>query len=91
LAVISALYKNLGRVRMSRSRSPGTKNDSAAFCSGVVLLGRGPRATFFFGRSPPLVYTRWENQRIVSNIEDLYTSDDVFPCKDVRFHVLGIR
>ena len=53
---LGAMYKNLTRVRTSRSKVKGQghrgqKNEKhAAFCSGVVLWGvHGPRAAFFSG------------------------------------------
>ena len=71
---LHALYKNLARVGVSRSKAKVTgdkKRKIAAYCSGVVLRGAVFVRHFFGsglrGLGPPPVLRRWENQRMLSS------------------------
>jgi len=66
---LNALYKNLARVRMSRSNVKsqghwGQKRKSVALLSAVVLLGRRPVQRLSRAR-----LCRWENQRMLSSLK----------------------
>jgi len=62
------------------SRSPRTKNEKVAFCSGVVLWGVVLMRQFF-GKGPPghSPLHQWENQCMISSIACKFLQQQKLP------------